>query len=151
MVNFTYPVAIDKLGDALLDLPTADLRIMLLLQGTTAGDDDANRDVTTVSGFTTLKEHTAAGRIALTGLSWDKVAASNWSVLSANSPTWDPLVVASGGEDVVAALMYLHVTTDADSWPVAWIDDGGYPVTPTGLTRHTINFINGALRIQTGT
>ena len=58
-----------------------------------------------------------------------------------------------GGDDVMGALVYVHVTDDTDSYPFAWFDQGGYPVTPTGLTRHTINWdaTLGALQLRSGT
>lgn len=153
MVNFAYPHAIDQIARGLLNIDTADLRVILLLTTTTARLDDANRDVTALDQFGTLGEHVAAGRQTLDNAVLAKVPAQNWSVLTADPNTWNPLPLAGGGEDVQAALMYLHVTNDADSFPVAYVDEGGYPVTPTGLTRHTINWhqTQGALLIRSGT
>ena len=152
MTNFWYPHAIHEIGRAQHDLGTADLRVMLLLAGTTAAVDDANRDVTAIDQFGTLAEHTAAGRMVLANTVWSKDAAQNWSTLTADPTTWDPLPVAGGGEDVVSALLFLQITDDTDSFPVAYFDEGGYPVTPTGLTRHTINWhlTQGALLLRSG-
>lgn len=150
MTNFWYPHAIHQVGSGALNLGAADLRVILVLVGTTADLDDANRDVTSISGFVDLKEHTAAGRIALVNETFAKVAAQNWSVLTADPTTWNPLPVSVPPLDVKAAILYQHITDDTDSYPVAWIDEGGYPVTPTGLTRHTINWdlVLGALQVR---
>lgn len=150
MTNFWYPHAIHEIGSGAHDLDSADLRVMLLLTTSSAGDDDANRDVTAIDQIVTLGEHTAAGRQVLVATALTKVPAQNYSILTADPNTWNPLPVAGGGEDVLAALLFLFITNDTDSFPVAYFDTGGYPVTPTGLTRHTINWnlTQGALLLR---
>ncbi len=150
-VNFVYPHAIDQLARALLNLGTADLRVLLAMDLTTAFDDDANRDVTTIAGFVTLDEHGSAGRRTLASVVLAKDAASNETRLTADPSTWSPLPL-DGGQDVKGAILYVHVTDDTDSYPLGGILDGGYPVTPTGSIPHVINWdaILGALAIRSG-
>lgn len=149
MTNFVYPHALHTLD--VPNLASADLRAMLLLDGTSADLAGANRNVTALDQFSILDEHVAAGRQVLASLVWAKDATNFWSWLAADPNTWNPLPLA-GGQDVKAALVYLHVTDDTDSYPVAWVDSGGYPVTPTGLTRHVVNWhaTQGVLLHRTG-
>ncbi len=148
-MNFVYPHFWHATDLTLA--ATLDLRVLLVLDGTTVDVDDANRDVTALDQFGTLDEHVAAGRMVLTGLIWAKDAAGNFSWLDADPVTWDPLPVA-GVQDVKAALVYVHITDDTDSYPLGYFDTGGYPVTPTGLTRHTINWhaTQGVLLARSG-
>lgn len=130
MPNFWYTHAKNQLGAGALNLGTADLRVLLAEVPNTTEDDDANRDVTSISGFTTLNEHPTAGRIALVNQVYAVDNANNRSELTAD-PTVFPNL-ADSGEQVQNAILYLHVTDDTDSYPVASFDTGGFPFTPTG-------------------
>lgn len=99
-----------------------DIRVAILMTTTTAGNDDANRDATTISGFTTLGEYNGSGYVRKAFTS-EAVAAdnpNNRGEFDGEDLTWTAL--GAGTNSATALLLYKHVTDDTDSIPIAYID-----------------------------
>lgn len=112
-----------------INFATDDIRVALVMTNTTA---DTEADVATMGGFSTLDEMDGAGyaRQALTG---EAVAADNANdrgEFDANNVTFAG--VSAGTRQVAGIVLYRHVTNDADSVPIAFIDSGGFPFTANG-------------------
>ena len=146
-MGFWYPHAAHEIGLGTYNLGTAVIRTLLVLTGTSALTDDANRDVTNVAAFTTLNEHPSALRVTLSNQSYDKDAANNRSELTADPSVFSSL--PNTGSDVVAAISYLFGTSDADSPPMWAADDNGFPFTPTGSDNTITWDAEGAVQITT--
>lgn len=137
-LNFTYPHAMHRLGEGALNLASLDLRAALLLTNTTAFDDDANRDATSLSAFSVLDEHSTAAREILQNLDWSKDAAANRSELTADPTVWTAVAPDVSGRQIAGILVYVHVTDDTDSFPFQAFREGGFPNTPNGGDRTAI-------------
>ena len=129
MASHWYVYAVAKMMLAYL-VTGADIRLALLMTNTTA---DTEEDKEFVSGFTTLDEMDGANyvRKALASEAIETDTTNNRGEFSGTSPvTWTAL--GAGTRQVAGILLYKHVTNDADSIPVAWIDTGGFPITANG-------------------
>lgn len=124
MANFVYTYAKKGLMDATIDL-TGDIRALLVMTNTTA---DTDEDAQTISGITTLDELDGAGygRKALTSEAVAADTANDRGEFTASDITFPN--VSAGTRAVQAMVLYLHVTNDTDSIPIAYID------TATGVT-----------------
>lgn len=140
----TYPTAANLLQKADLDLDTADLRVALLMENTTANSEDA----ATVDGFTTLDEMDGSGyaRKTLTGGTVTLDAVNRWSEFDADDVSFPSLGVGTRG--VAGILLYEHVTDDSDSIPLAFIDGGDFPYEAIGATLTVVWGDNGLLQIR---
>lgn len=128
-MSFVYTEAKRALLAGELDLNAHDIRMALLLNTTTA---DTEEDVTTLAGFTTLGEVTdgSYSRKALAAEAVNADNANNRGEFSSTTPvTWTALTTAG---TVQAVLLFRHVTNDADSVPIAFIDTGGFPFSLSG-------------------
>lgn len=112
-----------------LDFSTDDIRVVLVMTDTTV---DTEVDVTFLSAFTTLDEMDGANyaRKPFANETLTKDAPNNRSEFDADDITYTAL--GAGTRQVSGALLYLHVTNDADSPAVAYIDDGGFPIIANG-------------------
>lgn len=131
MANFVYTVAKAELlkGTLDFDLPN-DIRVLLVGPSTTA---DTQEDALTISGFTTLDELTGGGyaRQALANEAVARDDVNNRGEFDADNAVFTALGPTTP-TSCQAAVVYKHVTTDADSIPLAYIDTGGFPFTPNG-------------------
>lgn len=121
MANQWYLPAAQKLAKGDLDLDTADLRVMLCMSNTTA---DTERNVSTLSGFTTLDEYDGSGysRYDL-GASSIAIDAGNSRVEIDYGDGTFGAAVGAGTRQWVGMLFYINVDgTNANDWPVAWAD-----------------------------
>lgn len=101
----------------------ADIRIALLMTNTTA--DTENDGKTTISGgtgFTTLDDFDGANyvRKALTTEAVNKDDGNDRAEFDADDVTWTAL--GAGTRSIQGILVYKHVTNDADSVPIAWLE-----------------------------
>lgn len=136
MVNqfFNHGKHVLGLGD--LEFDTADWRILLTMTGYVFATD---KDVTVLAGATFVtNEYDGASyaRQALANETYVKDAANNRSELNA-----DPIVFSNlgiGTNQAIAAILFVQITTDADSFPFLDINDGGFPFDGTG-SDNTIN------------
>ena len=129
MGNFWYNNAKRALAEKELDLVDDDLRVMLCMSNTTA---DTEKEVTTISGFTTLDEYDGDNyaRQAIAGLSGAiDVGNARYEVDGTDSVFSN---LGAGTRQAVGMMVHQHVTNDADSVPIAWYDTGGFPFDGTG-------------------
>ena len=129
MANFAYNEAKRALLQGEIDLVNDDIRVMFVMTDTTADlEDDAN----VIADFTTLDEYDGSGyaRQALTSKAVNEDSANNRAEFAATNSTFSN--VAVGTRQVQAAILFKHVTGDADSVPIAYIDTGGFPFTGNG-------------------
>ena len=122
MASFVYNEAKRALLAGEFDMDTDDIRVMLVMSNTTA---DTEKDVNTISAITTLDEcdGTNYARKALANESITEGA--NKAIFDADDVVWTAL--GTGTRQVQAAIVYKHVTNDADSVPIAYIDGSGFP------------------------
>ena len=135
-MSFNYNHAKHLLGLGDLELDTMTLEILLLTASSDAGTQD---DVTSVSNFTNLFEHTHGSytrqTIAPASSAWTKDVTNNRSELvpTINS-VFSALQQATDG-DVIACLIGVQTGTlgvDTTLIPLRYVDDGGFPKTATG-------------------
>ena len=108
---------------------TGDVRAALVMTNTTA---DTEVDTEFMAGFTTLDEMDGAGyaRVALTSEAFAvDLANDRWEFTAA---AFTFAGVGAGTRQVQGLLLYLHVTNDADSKPLMYIDGTGFPFTGNG-------------------
>ncbi len=131
MANFVYTHAKHLFLTGALNLSSADVRVALVMTNTTA---DTEKDVSTISAFTTLDEYDGAnytsGGAALAGESVAQDDANDRSEFDATDLTFSALGV--GARQCQGAIVYAFVTNFGASIPIAWIDTGGFPFTGNG-------------------
>jgi len=131
MANFVYTKAKHLLlaGDIDFDEAGDDIRVLLVMSNTTA---DTEEDVDNIDAFTTLDEYDGANyvRKALANQVTAEDEANDRGEFDADNVTWTALGV--GTRQCQALLVYHHVTNDADSPPIAFIDQGGFPFDGNG-------------------
>lgn len=138
-MGFTYNEAKRALAEGEIDLASDDIRVLLVMGNTTADTED---DVNTISGFGTLDECDGANyvRKALASEAVNEVPASDKATLTADNPVWTAL--GTGSRSVVGAVIYKHVTGDADSIPLFYLDGGSFPFNGGGADV-TLTFPSG--------
>lgn len=144
MASFVYDHAKFLLLEGLLDFQEAsdDIRIALVMTNTTV---DTEKAKATISAFTTLDEYDGANyaRKACANQAVTEVGGSNLGKFSFDAITWTALGI--GTRQCQGLLLYKHVTNDADSIPIAFIDTGGFPFDGNGgnvtLTPNAAGFL----------
>ena len=112
-------------------LATIDARVALLMSNNTVA---ANEDADTLSALT-LDECDASNyvRKALVNEAVTEDNANDRAELGADNLVWTGLGNPTASTRTIAGLLlYEHVTNDADSVPIAFIDTGGFPFTADG-------------------
>ena len=101
-------------------LAGADIRALLVMTNTTL--DTENDGIAFISGFGTLDEMNGSGyvRKALASEAVAKDDANDRSEFDADDVTWSAL--GNGTREILGVLLYKHVTNDADSIPIAFIE-----------------------------
>jgi len=129
MASHMFNAAKKRLLDGSIDLDTDDVRVLLCMSNTTA--DTENDGKVYVGDLTTLDEHDGANyaRKALTNEAVNVDDPNDRAEFDADDVTWTSL--GAGTRDCVGALLYKHVTNDADSLLIAWIEFAS-PVTNDG-------------------
>ena len=130
-MSFVYTPAKTALLNADLDFATHDIRVILVMTNTTA---DTEQDAQFVGNITTLDEMDGSGygRAALGSEAVNEDAANNRAEFDAADAVFTNL--GAGTRNVQGAIVYRHVTNDADSPLIAFIDTGGFPYTANGAT-----------------
>lgn len=128
-MSFCYQKGKQQLASAALNLSSADLRVILAMTNTTA---DTEKDKNFISSFTTLDECNGANyaRADLAGVTLVRDDPNLIVYVDATDATFTNL--GAGTRQNQGAILYVHVTNDADSYPFAWIDSGGFPFDGTG-------------------
>lgn len=130
MASFVYTEAKEQLLQGLLDFDAPnDFRILLLMSNTTA---DTEEDVSFVDEITTLDECDGANyaRKSLASDAVSKDTTNNRGEYDAADISWTAL--GAGTRSNVAMQLIKHVTNDADSIPIGYIDTGGFPFAGNG-------------------
>lgn len=106
-----------------------DVRVMLVMTNTTA---DTDQDAEFVSSITTLDECDGANyvRKALANQTALADLANNRGEFDADNITWTAL--GAGTRQNAGMVFYRHVTNDADSTVIAYVDTGGFPFSSNG-------------------
>jgi hypothetical protein len=148
-MSFQYTVFFSERDKGNIDLVTDDIRVLLVMGDSTAGTD---RDAATIAAIETLDEYDGAGypatfatRKALTGKSITKDDPNHQSVFDADDPVYASL--GPGTRSCVGAVLYKHGTSDADSMPIRYINDGGFPFAGDGENT-TIQWPGGGIWVS---
>lgn len=131
MTSFAYTPFKAALLRGEIDLHTtgADLRMLLVMSNTTA---DTDQDLENIGDIGTLDEYDGANyaRKTLTGEAVTQDDANNRGEADFDDVTWTAL--GAGTRSCVGAVVYKHVTNDADAVLIAYIDTGGFPFAGNG-------------------
>jgi hypothetical protein len=131
MASFAYTDFKRALLSGEFDLHTGgdDIRVLLVMTDTTA---DTEQDDKFVADITTLDEFDGSGysRQALANEVVAADAANDRGEFDADNTTFATL--GAGTRQIAAAVIYKHVTNDADSLLIAYVDSGGFPITANG-------------------
>ena len=128
MASFVYTRALGLLNATVL---TGDVRAILVMSNTTA---DTDEDAEFIASIGTLDEYDGAtyARKALTSESFAVDTTNDRFKFASDVITFPTLGV--GTRQCVGLLLYLHVTNDADSKPLMYIDGLGFPFDGNGAT-----------------
>ena len=129
MANFIYQNFKHRLAQALVNMGTADFRVLLAMTNTTA---DTEKNADNIADFTLLDECDGAnyGRIDLAGVSLTRDDPNAIVYMDANDAVFVNL--GAGTRQNQGAVLFIFVTADADHVNAAWIDTGGFPFDGTG-------------------
>lgn len=121
MASFTYTPSLTRMGAAGFDWVGQDIRVILVMSNTTA---DTEQDLENPGDFATLDEFDGANYVRKAAANEAQVQddANNRSELSFDAITWSAL--GNGTRALVGAIVIQHVTNDADSLNIAYIDLG---------------------------
>lgn len=128
-MSFAYNEFKRALARGEIDLQSDDIRAMLVMSNTTADTED---DANTISDFSTLDECDGANyaRQALANEAVNEDAANDRAEFDADNVVFSSL--GAGTRQNVGLVVYKHVTNDADSVPLFYIDTGGFPFDASG-------------------
>lgn len=120
-----------RLASGTLVWGTADVRAMLVMTNTTV---DTEVDAANLAAFTTLDEYNGSGysRPALASEVVNTDTTNHRAELDAADFTFGT-AVGAGSRQAQGMLIYVRVDgTNANDYPVAYIDTGGFPFAGTG-------------------
>lgn len=130
MASFTFNAGSNAVNDGSLDYLTATVKVMFVTVVPSQDDDN-------LSGFTELNVggyapgFAGAGRKTLGTKTVTNDDTLNRSIMDAADPTaW---TLAAGGT-IVGAVIYFHITSDAASTPLFFLDTGSIPTNGSTLT-----------------
>lgn len=131
MASFAYtPFKTDLMkGSFNLQEAGNDVRVILVMTNTTA---DTDQDAKFVGDIGTLDEYDGASyaRKALANQAVNEDDPNNRGEFDADDIVWTAL--GAGTRQAQAMVIYKHVTNDADSPLLAFIDSGGFPFSGNG-------------------
>jgi len=144
MANFAYTKVTNKLATAALNMSTADIRALAVMTNTTA---DTEKDVNFIADFTTLDEFNGAN-YARTTFATQTVTqdnANDRTELDTEDIAYTAL--GAGTRQMAGHVIYVHVTNDSDSYPIAFIDDN-MPFTAQGTNVTFVVNTEGLIQIS---
>ncbi len=124
-MSHVYTPALGLLNPTVL---TGDMRAILVMSNS---DADTLVDAEFISAFT-LDEHDGANyaRLALTAEAFAVDLANDRFEFDADDLVFPNLGI--GTRQCIGLILYLHVTNDADSKPIQYINTGGFPFDGNG-------------------
>lgn len=142
-MSFWYTLAKRLAATAEFDWAADDIRAILVMSGTTA---DSEEDTDFIDQFTDLDEYDGASyaREELATKVVNNDLANDWIDLSADDIVFATL--GAGTNPCIGIVLYVHVTNDADSYPIAFLDGPAFPFDGTGADK-TI-FWNGSVVLR---
>jgi len=145
MASFVYTAAKQKIAKGDADFDTLSLRAILCMTDTTA---DTEKDKTTISGFTTLDEYNGSGysRPSLGATTITQDDGNLRSEIDVGDFTFGA-TVGVGTRQAQGMIYFAFVTNDSDSWPIAWVDTGGFPFDGNGGAINVTVNAEGLLQI----
>lgn len=126
MANVVYNTAKERLMKATFNWETVDLRVLLITNGYTVDADDIFVDALT-PGSNELSG-TGYARLVLASKAVTKDDTNDRAEGDAADVLWTGIDAGTAQ----AAILFVQVTNDADSWLVCYIDTGGFPITTNG-------------------
>ena len=129
-MSFVFTPAKQKIAKGDADFDTLDVRCILVMSNTTA---DTDQDAATISAIGTLDEYDGSGyaRVDIGASTITQDDANNRSEIDYPDFTFGA-TVAAGTRQAVGFVIYVEVGTDAQDWPVAYVDTGGFPFAGNG-------------------
>lgn len=142
MASFVYTPSLSRMGRGGFDWVGQDIRVALVMSNTTA---DTDQDLENIGDIGTLDEMDGANYARATAANEADAedAANNRLELSFDPITWTAL--GNGTRAVVGAIVYQHVTNDADALLIAYIDLG--TINPGGADFTITNNAQGLIQI----
>ncbi len=134
MSNFVYNESKKQIALAGINFASADIRLMLVDNTTTADTED---DANFIDDFTTLGELSGTGyaRQALANQAVNEDAANNRAEFIADDVAFTNINAGTAQ----AAIIFLFVSDDLDSIPILYIDETDFPIITNG-GNITLNF-----------
>jgi len=126
MANVAYNTAKKRLLDAGFNWASVDVRALLVTSGYSVDPDDTFVDDLT-PGSNELSG-TGYVRKALASESTSQDNTNDRAEGDADDVTWSAINAGTAA----AVVLYAFVTNDADSWLIAYVDTGGFPITTNG-------------------
>lgn len=144
-MSFVYTPFKQKLAKADVDMDTFDIRAILVMSNTTA---DTDQDAASISAIGTLDEYDGTGysRPDLGATTITEDDANNRSEVDVADFTFGA-TVGAGTRQAVGMVLYVEVGTDAQDYPVAYVDTGGFPFAGNGGAINVTVNAEGLLQI----
>ena len=144
-MDFVFTKATEQILKGAIDFVNDDIRVILVDNTNTAL---ADRDAATISGITTLGE--------LAGTGYARKSLANQAVVQddPNDQSYfdadDVGYTGINAGTAEAALVYKHVTSDADSIPLFYLDGGQFPIVTNGSDVTIQWTATGLMKAKTG-
>lgn len=129
MASFVYNKAKTKILMGDIHFDTDDIRVRMAMTNTTCDTED---DTEHLDDFTTEDWMDGANYVEkiCTEAVTENLAGNCAFFDDTTNHTWAAL--GAGARQVAGFVIYMFVTGDADSIPIAWIDTGGFPFSANG-------------------
>lgn len=140
MAHVKYNSAKTRFLNGGIDLDADDIRVLLLMSNTTC--DTENDGISTVGDFTTLDNFDGTGYTAASGIALASEAvvtddANDRAEFDAADVTG--LSLGDGTRQIQGLLLIKFVTDVNSSYPIVYINSGGFPVNGSNLSGITWN------------
>lgn len=143
-MSFAYDYGIEWIAKN--NLTTADLRLLMVMTGSTAATE---RSAHFIDDFSDLQESDAGTYVRkdLAGVTGTLSTVSHREEISVTAPVWTLLDDATN--PIIGVVLYVHVTNDADSIPIAFYNDAPtFPFNGIGDDVTLTGAVGGIIRLQ---
>ena len=146
MASFAYTEFLSEVFLGHVDTDTVTWKLKLVDNTSTC---DAEEDAANIAAFTTLGEADGANYAekTLANVTVAKDTANNKITLDCDDVEWTNLGLNTNSEPNKAALVYVERGSDSVDLPAFYIDEGGFPHTPSGLN-FSIEFPNKVMELK---